>query len=152
MLLQPHPNPHNVTPHAWHCPVVLLLLLLLLVAESCCRFRRYRGKDYGSSEPGRWPILGLPPHKPLQAFDSATSETVAVISLGGMAPTPQKAEQQGPKDNTDSAGEVRGGLQLSCIGMNGSNAVCHSCLSVCLLYYGSTCVKLSECLVAKSCA
>jgi hypothetical protein len=76
------------------CRLMLPLLLLHLPTESCCRFRRYRSGDYGS-EPGRRPILGLPPHKPLQATDSAGSETVAVISLGGALMGKPKVEQAG---------------------------------------------------------
>lgn len=70
---------------------------MFVPAEKCCRFRRYRSKDYGPTGPSTGPIssprkgaiqLGvLTPRKGgrdvIQPMDSNSSDTVAVISLGG---------------------------------------------------------------------
>lgn len=105
----------QVSPLVHHCsrrqhtvgnPPCTLVCASCHPAENCCRFRPYRSRDYGSgsgSHPSSGSMLtptkgkagsGSRSPKKLQPMDSNSSETVAVISLGGSALQPGRSAVQ----------------------------------------------------------
>lgn len=101
------------------CVLHLCVTAVMPCAESCCRFRPFRSKDYGGVAPITSSPSGsksggfLSPKKhrligetvkPLQSIDSNSSETVAVISLGG-AGMPSGGAAAPSKSNAPSVGK-----------------------------------------------
>lgn len=115
---------------------------LLVLAERCCRFRPYRSKDYG---PGNGPITSSPrkgdglltPRKgrapaPLAPMDSNSSETVAVISLGGSAlgAAAAQASSAQPVKGNNAAASSKAGFDD---GTGGSSEVRQARVGACAL-------------------